>query len=104
MTIYGSCGHALASDDDGTLISFREFDCDPVEGYGPVVLTGTYCRDCVTHYEADPTVLFTEEEEDAWLAMSDEEASEWYRINVPEPISLSELYHSCRPGQTSLHG
>lgn len=66
-TITASCGCKINHADDGEFVTTGDYDCDALEGFQPVVVTGFVCPACATDRKAWPDTLATDDAEDAWL-------------------------------------
>lgn len=66
-SITASCGHKVASMEDGADVRYGGHDCDAVDGFQPCIFYAFFCRPCAEKLKASGDLIETDEQEDAWF-------------------------------------
>lgn len=68
MTAIASCGHTVDDLDSMVSLSYESETCDPLEGYIPCTIYGTYCPSCAEHLRKSyDTVEFDKEYSNGYI-------------------------------------
>ncbi len=66
MGIIATCGHRVNELEELRQISIKAWDITQ-EGWVKAIHFSSVCEDCYKEYEAEGSILYTEEEENDWL-------------------------------------
>jgi predicted Rossmann-fold nucleotide-binding protein len=71
-----SCGHRFEDEPPTKQIMMGSYECDPVEGYQPVVVHSAVCPDCYNEWREDGHFLPSEYAADSYLSRQSDSDSE----------------------------